>query len=57
MSYSKIEHLLLVLYIQKNLTKTSKTVGIYCFCLFLSELIVVKIDHVSVVENYIKNFI
>ena len=52
MSHCKIEHLLLVLYIQKNSTTTSKTVYIYIFCLFLSELIEVKIDHVSVLGKY-----
>ena len=55
MSHYKTEHLLLVLYIQKNFTTTSKTVYIYVFCLFLSELIVVKIDHVSVLGNYNRN--
>ena len=57
MSNCKIEHLFLVLYIQKNFTTTSTTVSIYVFCLFLSELIVVKIDHVSVLGNYIRNSI
>ena len=55
MSHCKIEHLLLVLYIQKNFTTTSKTVYIYAFCLFLSKLVVVKIDHVSVLGNYNRN--
>ena len=57
MSHCKIEHLLLVLYIQKNFTTTSKTVYIYVVCLFLSELIVVKINHVSVLGNYNRNSI
>ena len=55
MSHCKIEHLVLVLYIQKNFTTTSKTVNIYVFCLFFSELIVVKIDHLSVLGNYNRN--
>ena len=46
MSRCKIEHSLLVLYIQKNFSTTSKTVYMYVFCLFFSELIVVKIYHV-----------
>ena len=55
MSLCKIEHLLLVLYnIQKKFTSTSKTVYIYVFCLFLSELIVVKVDQVSVLGNYLQ---
>ena len=52
MSHCKIESLLLVLYIQKNFTTASKTVYIYVFCSFLSELIVVKIDHISVLGTY-----
>ena len=42
MSHCKTEHLVLVLYVQKNFTATSKTVYIYVFSLFLSELTVVK---------------
>ena len=57
MSHCKIEHLVLVLYIQKNFKTTSKTLYIYVFCLFFSELIVVKIDHVSVRGNYNRNSI
>ena len=57
MSHCKIEHLLLVLYVQKNFTTTSKAVYIYAFGLFVSELIVVKIDHVSVLPNYNRNSI
>ena len=34
MSYCKIEHSLLVLYIQKNFSTTSETVYVYAFCLF-----------------------
>ena len=34
LSHCKIEHSLLVLYIQKNFSTTSKTVHIYVFCLF-----------------------
>ena len=57
MSHGKIDYLLFVLSIQKNFTKTFKTVYIYVFCLFLSELIVIKIDHFSVLGNYNRNFI
>ena len=46
-----------MLYIQKNFTTISKTVCNYAFCLFLSELIEVKIDHVSVQGNYNRNSI
>ena len=49
MSHCKIEHSVLVLYIKKNFNTTSKTVYIYVF--FLSELIVIKINHVSVRGN------
>ena len=42
---------------KKKFTTTSKTVYIYVFCLFLAELIVVKIDHVSVLGNYNKHSI
>ena len=35
MGHCKIEHSLLVLYIQKNFTITSKTIYIYVFCFFL----------------------
>ena len=52
MSHCKIEHSLLILYIQKNFNITSKTVYIYIFSLFFfSELIVVKIDYVYVRGN------
>ena len=44
-SHYKIEHSLLVVYIQKNFNTTSKTVYIYVFSLCFSKLIVVKIDH------------
>ena len=54
MSHSKIEHLLLVLNIQKNFSTTPKTVYIY---VVFFELIVVKIDHIYVRENYKKNSI
>ena len=54
MSHCKIEHLLLVLYMQKNFPTTSKTVYIYVVCLFLSKLIVLKIDYVSVLETTTK---
>ena len=57
MSHCKIEHLLLVLYNQKNFSTISKTVYIYVFCLFFSESIVVKIDHVYLRGNYNRNFI
>ena len=40
----------MVLNIQKNFSKTSKTVHIYAFYMFVLET-VVKIDHVSVQEN------
>ena len=56
MSYYKIEHSLLILYIQKNFN-TSKTVYIYVFSMFFSELIVVNIDHVYVRENCNRNSI
>ena len=53
----KSEHSLLVLYIQKNFSTISKTLCIYVFCLFFSESIVVKIDHVYVRGNYNRNSI
>ena len=55
--HCKIEHSLLVLYIQKNFSTSSKTVRMYVFCLFFSELIVVKIDHVFELGNYNRNSI
>ena len=57
MSHYKIEHSLLILYIQKNFNTTSKTVYIYVFSLFFSELIVVNIDYVYVRENCNRNSI
>ena len=57
MSHCKLEHLVLVSYIQKNFNTTSKTVCIYVFCLFLSELIVVNFDHVYEWGNYNRNSI
>ena len=56
MSHSKIVHLILVIYIQQNFTSTSKTVHIYVFCLFVSE-IVVKIYHVFILGKYVRNFV
>ena len=47
----------LMQYIKKNFNTTSKTVYIYVFCLFFLELMVVKIDHVSVLGNYNRNSI
>ena len=57
MSHCKSEHSLLVLYIQKNFSTTSKTVYIYLCFLFFSESKVVKIDHVYVQGNYNRNSI
>ena len=57
MSHCKIEHSLLVLNIQKNFNTTSKTAYIYVFCLFFSESIIVKIDHVYERGNYNRNSI
>ena len=58
MNHYKIEHLLLVLYVQKKIRTTSKTAYMFVFCLFFfSELIVVKIDHVSELGNYNRNSI
>ena len=57
MGYCKIEHLLLVLCIEKNFITIFKAVYIYVFCLFLSRLIVVKIDLVSVLGNNSRKFI
>ena len=57
-SHCKIEHLLLVQYIQKkNSLQLLKLFTFMFFGLFLSELIVVKIDHVSVLPNYNRNSI
>ena len=55
MGHCKIDYLLLVLNIQKK--KFTKTVNIYIFWLFLSGLIVVKINQVSMLENYYRNSI
>ena len=57
MSHCKIEHQLLILYIQKNFTTTSKNVYIYVFYLFFLELILVKIDRVSALGNCNRNSI
>ena len=56
MSHCKIVHLVLVLHIQKNFTLTSKTVYIYVFCFFVSQ-IKVKIDHVFMRGNYIETLL
>ena len=58
MSHCKIEHSLLILYIQKNFSKTFRTVYMYVFSFFFfSELIVVNIDHVCVGGNCNRNSI
>ena len=57
MSHCKIEHLLLVLYIQKTSIQLLKLFTFMFFVCFFSELIVVKIDHVYVRGNYNRNSI